>query len=89
MVSQVTVGSEETAVSAIVSALSEREDVSCAELRPPLGTVVEPSLVNKFVDEGRDDNIEGELEFTYGDYTVTVMAEGTISISAAASSNKR
>ncbi len=82
MVSQatVTVGEEETAVTAIVRAISDIEDASPDELYP-VGSVVNPTLLNSFVDEGQNTDIGGQIEFPYGDYTVIVRADGTILIS--------
>lgn len=79
MCAQVT-AEQETPVLAIATALSDLEGTPPDELNPPIGSTLDTTLINRFVEEGREGNVGGELEVMYRNHTITISPDGVITI---------
>lgn len=66
---------------AVVYAVAEAEDVSPLELTP-LTYAIDPDALNAFVVSlaEKQDTLTGHIEFEYREHTVTVTADGSISV---------
>lgn len=66
---------------AVTYAVSDVEDVSPLELTP-LTDAIDPDALNNFVVslQEKQDNPSGYVEFEYREHTITVTADGTITI---------
>jgi len=70
----------------VVEAVAEAEDVPPAELRPPLHTVIDPTALDRLFRPPTPKGAEAEANqlpcasFPYCGYTITVRADGQITL---------
>ncbi len=68
----------------VVEAVAEAEDVPPADLRPPLHTVIDPAALDRLFRAPTHKETEANrlacVSFPYCGYTVTVRADGQITL---------
>ncbi|WP_293032883.1 HalOD1 output domain-containing protein [Natronococcus sp.] len=66
----------------VVERIAEAEGADPAELKPPLGDVVDASALDRlFEPTGRDDAIRrGSVSFRYCGYDVTIRPDGRVTL---------
>jgi hypothetical protein len=76
----------ETADESVVEAVAEADGVRPTEVTPPLASAVDPDALESLV--ASLDEVDGSVEFAYGDYRVTVDGCGSVDLSRRRSSGQ-